>query len=100
MGKRVDFSARTVITPDPNLRIDQVGVPRSIAQNLTFPEIVTPFNIDKMQELVRRGNTQYPGAKYIIRYILDLSIYIYEVVISVCLFVCLSDHNSGTLGLI
>ena len=52
MGKRVDFSARTVITPDPNLRIDQVGVPRSIAQNLTFPEIVTPFNIDKMQVIV------------------------------------------------
>lgn len=47
MGKRVDFSARTVITPDPNLRIDQVGVPRSIAQNMTFPEIVTPFNFDK-----------------------------------------------------
>ena len=47
MGKRVDFSARTVITPDPNLRIDQVGVPRSIAQNMTFPELVTPFNIDK-----------------------------------------------------
>lgn len=67
MGKRVDFSARTVITPDPNLRIDEVGVPRSIAQNLTFPEIVTPFNIDEMHNLVRRGNTQYPGAKYIIR---------------------------------
>ncbi|XP_054269431.1 DNA-directed RNA polymerase II subunit RPB1-like [Macrosteles quadrilineatus] len=67
MGKRVDFSARTVITPDPNLRIDQVGVPRSIAQNMTFPEIVTPFNIDKMLELVRRGNSQYPGAKYIVR---------------------------------
>ena len=48
MGKRVDFSGRTVITPDPNLRIDQVGVPRSIAQNLTFPEIVTPFNIEKL----------------------------------------------------
>lgn len=67
MGKRVDFSARAVITPDPNLSIDQVGVPRTIAQNLTFPEIVTPFNIDSMQELVRRGNNQYPGAKYIIR---------------------------------
>ncbi|CAK9294858.1 unnamed protein product [Gordionus sp. m RMFG-2023] len=67
MGKRVDFSARTVITPDPNLSIDQVGVPRMIAQNLTFPEIVTPFNIDQMHELVRRGNNQYPGAKYIIR---------------------------------
>ena len=47
MGKRVDFSARTVITADPNLRIDQVGVPRSIAQNLTYPEIVTPFNMAK-----------------------------------------------------
>ncbi|XP_066120233.1 DNA-directed RNA polymerase II subunit RPB1 [Saccopteryx bilineata] len=67
MGKRVDFSARTVITPDPNLFIDQVGVPRSIAANMTFAEIVTPFNIDRLQELVRRGNSQYPGAKYIIR---------------------------------
>uniref|UniRef100_A0A8C3N8R1 DNA-directed RNA polymerase subunit n=1 Tax=Geospiza parvula TaxID=87175 RepID=A0A8C3N8R1_GEOPR len=67
MGKRVDFSARTVITPDPNLAIDQVGVPRSIAANMTFAEIVTPFNIDRLQELVRRGNSQYPGAKYIIR---------------------------------
>uniref|UniRef100_A0A8D0HRU2 DNA-directed RNA polymerase subunit n=1 Tax=Sphenodon punctatus TaxID=8508 RepID=A0A8D0HRU2_SPHPU len=65
MGKRVDFSARTVITPDPNLSIDQVGVPRSIAANMTFAEIVTPFNIDRLQELVRRGNSQYPGAKII-----------------------------------
>ncbi|KAL7296373.1 hypothetical protein TKK_0010387 [Trichogramma kaykai] len=67
MGKRVDFSARTVITPDPNLRIDQVGVPRSIAQNLTFPEIVTPFNETYMKSLVQRGHNRYPGAKYIIR---------------------------------
>jgi DNA-directed RNA polymerase II subunit RPB1 len=67
MGKRVDFSARTVITPDPNLAIDQVGVPRSIAQNMTFPELVTPFNIDRMHDLVSRGASHYPGAKYIIR---------------------------------
>ena len=67
MGKRVDFSARTVITPDPNLAINQVGVPRTIAQNMTFPELVTPFNIDRMHDLVSRGATQYPGAKYIIR---------------------------------
>lgn len=52
MGKRVDFSARTVITPDPNLQIDQVGVPRSIAANMTFPEIVTPFNIDRCARVV------------------------------------------------
>ncbi|CAK5022774.1 unnamed protein product [Meloidogyne enterolobii] len=67
MGKRVDFSARTVITPDPNLPIDTVGVPRSIAQNLTFPEIVTPFNIEHLQKLVECGDRDYPGAKYIIR---------------------------------
>ena len=47
MGKRVDFSARTVITPDPYLSIEQVGIPKSIAQNLTFTEIVTPLNIDR-----------------------------------------------------
>ncbi|KAJ1905821.1 DNA-directed RNA polymerase II core subunit rpo21 [Coemansia sp. IMI 209127] len=67
MGKRVDFSARTVITGDPNISIDQVGVPRSIARNLTFPETVTPYNIDKLQEYVRNGANGYPGAKYVIR---------------------------------
>jgi len=67
MGKRVDFSARTVITPDPNLAIDEVGVPRSIARNLTYPEIVTPFNKDKLQELVNNGPIDLPGARYIIR---------------------------------
>ena len=38
MGKRVDFSARSVISPDPNLQVDELGVPLSIAMNLTFPE--------------------------------------------------------------
>ncbi|KAJ3291866.1 DNA-directed RNA polymerase II subunit rpb1 [Rhizoclosmatium sp. JEL0117] len=67
MGKRVDFSARTVITGDPNLNIDQVGVPRSIARNLTFPETVTPFNIDRLTACVQNGPTEHPGAKYVIR---------------------------------
>jgi DNA-directed RNA polymerase II subunit RPB1 len=47
MGKRVDFSARTVITGDPNIGIDELGVPWTIALNLTFPETVTPFNREK-----------------------------------------------------
>lgn len=47
MGKRVDFSARTVITPDPNINIDELGVPWSIAMNLTYSEPVTPFNIER-----------------------------------------------------
>lgn len=48
MGKRVDFSARTVITPDPNINIDDLGVPWSIALNLTFPETVTPYNYERL----------------------------------------------------
>ena len=52
---------------DPNLNVNQVGIPRSIASNLTYPEIVTAFNIDYLQQLVNRGANQYPGAKYIIR---------------------------------
>jgi len=67
MGKRVDFSARTVITGDPNLSLDQVGVPRSIARTLTYPEVVTKFNISKLTSLVRNGPNQHPGANYVIK---------------------------------
>jgi DNA-directed RNA polymerase II subunit RPB1 len=57
MGKRVDFSARTVIGGDPMLDIDQVGVPRSIAYNLTFPERVTPITYEKLLAAVQNGKT-------------------------------------------
>ncbi|SCU92753.1 LANO_0E01992g1_1 [Lachancea nothofagi CBS 11611] len=67
MGKRVDFSARTVISGDPNLDLDQVGVPKSIARTLTYPEVVTPYNIDRLTLLVRNGPNEHPGAKYVIR---------------------------------
>ena len=67
MGKRVDFSARTVITGDPNLSLDEVGVPRSIARTLTYPETVTPYNIHKLHQLVKNGPNLHPGAKYVIR---------------------------------
>ena len=59
MGKRVDFSARTVITADPNLSIDQVGVPKTIAMNLTVPETVTDYNKDQLLEIVKRGPNVY-----------------------------------------
>ena len=65
MGKRVDFSARSVISPDPNLQVDELGVPLSIAMNLTFPEVVTDLNIEKLKRLVINGPTKYPGAKKI-----------------------------------
>lgn len=67
MGKRVDFSARTVITPDPNLSVDQVGVPRSVALNLTFPEVVTQFNSTQMLELINNGPLVHPGARFVVR---------------------------------
>ncbi|KCV71205.1 hypothetical protein H696_02156 [Fonticula alba] len=65
MGKRVNFSARTVIGPDPSLALDQVGVPRSIAANLTFPERVTPLNHEELTRLVQAGPQAYPGARYV-----------------------------------
>lgn len=63
MGKRVDFSARTVITGDPNIDVDEVGVPFSIAMTLTFPERVSVINKKRLTECVRRK--AYPSANYI-----------------------------------
>ncbi len=66
-GKRVDFSARTVVSPDPLLSINQVGVPKEIAEILTVPERVTEWNIEEMKELVMQGPKGDPGVNYIIR---------------------------------
>ena len=65
MGKRVDYCARTVISPDPNIKVNEVGIPISIAINLTVPEIVNKFNIKKLEDLVKNGVNKYPGAKTI-----------------------------------
>ncbi|MFQ5870619.1 MAG: DNA-directed RNA polymerase subunit A' [Candidatus Geothermarchaeales archaeon] len=67
VGKRVDFSARTVISPDSNLQINEVGVPLEIASKLTIPERITEINLDRMKELVTRGPNAHPGANYLIR---------------------------------
>ena len=67
MGKRVNFSARSVITPDPNIKIDELGVPKKIATNLTFPETVTKYNKKVLLKYVRNGPAVYPGAKSIKR---------------------------------
>ncbi len=54
-GKRVDFSGRTVISPDPNLAINEVGVPIHVATTLTFPDRVTSHNIQRLQKAVLNG---------------------------------------------
>jgi DNA-directed RNA polymerase subunit A' len=66
-GKRVDFSARTVISPDPNLSMNEVGVPEQVARILTIPQRVTTWNLEEMKELVLRGPDRHPGCNYLIR---------------------------------
>jgi DNA-directed RNA polymerase III subunit RPC1 len=66
-GKRVDFSGRTVISPDPNLSIEQVALPELIAKKMTYPERVFQHNIEKMREHIRNGPSKWPGANQIHR---------------------------------
>ncbi len=66
-GKRVNFSARTVISPDPNLSISEVGVPLSMAMELSIPVNVTKRNIEEVREYIKRGPENHPGANYVIR---------------------------------
>jgi DNA-directed RNA polymerase beta' subunit len=64
-GKRVDQSARSVITPDPYISLDELGVPIRIAMNITFPEIINDYNIEHIRTLVINGPDIWPGAKYV-----------------------------------
>ncbi|CAL1713617.1 unnamed protein product [Somion occarium] len=64
-GKRVDFSGRTVISPDPNLRIDEVAVPERVAKILTYPERVTSHNMEGLKKAIRNGCDLHPGANYV-----------------------------------
>ncbi len=65
-GKRVDFSGRTVISPDPNIAIDQVIIPLHMAKILTFPEKVNKFNYEKLKNSILNGPENHPGANYYI----------------------------------
>jgi len=67
MGKRVDYSARSVITPDPNLSIRELGVPMDIAKNITYPARVNARNKKFLTQLVINGPDKYPGAKILER---------------------------------
>lgn len=64
-GKRVNFSARTVISPEPNIRLDEVGVPKAMAEELTIPMTVTEWNMEDAKRYVL--SAEYPRAIYILR---------------------------------
>ncbi|MFA5060973.1 MAG: DNA-directed RNA polymerase subunit A' [Candidatus Pacearchaeota archaeon] len=65
-GKRVNFSARTVISPDPNMKINEVGIPVEVAKILTVAEKVTSINKERLKKIIL--SKEYPGANYIIRH--------------------------------
>jgi len=66
-GKRVDFSSRTVISPDANLSIEEVCVPTRVAVTLTYPERVTEYNIVKLRKCVAKGAKKHPGANFVVK---------------------------------
>ena len=66
-GKRTDFSSRTVISPDPFIELNEVGIPKDIAMILTVPERVTEWNKIYLKKYIENGPQKYPGANYIIK---------------------------------
>ena len=62
MGKRVNYSARSVISPDPNLATNELGVPLMIAKTLTISEPVNEYNVEFLRKLIENGPFEYPGA--------------------------------------
>lgn len=63
MGKRVNFAARSIITPDMYLAIDEIGIPESVAETLTIKDKVTQYNLNDYLELLKAGDS----VKYVIR---------------------------------
>ena len=66
-GKRVNFCARSVISPDPYLGVNEVGVPTKVAKELTVPIRVTTRNREQMRQMILRGPDVHPGVNYVIR---------------------------------
>lgn len=65
MGKRVNFAARSVISPDPFINTNEIGVPELFATQLSYPEPVTPFNVATLRQAVINGPKIHPGANFV-----------------------------------
>lgn len=65
MGKRVNYACRSVISPDPYIGTNEIGLPLYFAKTLTYPTPVTALNVEEMRKLVIRGTQQYPGASWV-----------------------------------
>src|SRR5262249_19219701 len=65
MGKRVNYAARSVISPDPYLQTCEIGVSEILAKKLTYPESVTPYNVRELRQAIIKGPEVHPGATHI-----------------------------------
>ncbi|RUS21820.1 hypothetical protein BC937DRAFT_91380 [Endogone sp. FLAS-F59071] len=65
MGKRVNYAARSVISPDPNIETSEIGIPPVFAKRLTYPEPVSHYNIKEMMRAVINGPEKWPGAVFV-----------------------------------
>ncbi|KAJ7566178.1 hypothetical protein O6H91_02G091400 [Diphasiastrum complanatum] len=65
MGKRVNYACRSVISPDPYISVNEIGIPPYFATRLTYPERVTPWNIQKLRNAVENGHSVHPGATHV-----------------------------------
>ena len=77
LGKRVDFSARAVVTGDPNIGIDEVGVPVKIAVKLFEPWIIRELisegmSLDQSEELVQKLSKGFDIDNKTFRHIIDI----------------------------
>lgn len=77
LGKRVNFSGRSVVSPEPLNNIDELSVPLFICKKLTFPETVNKINYNRLSEIIKRDpETEYPGAEFIIKKKTNSRIYV------------------------
>lgn len=68
MGKRVNYAARTVITPDPNISVEEIGVPGHFAKKLSYPVPVTSWNVAELRKMVTNGPDIHPGLVILLYY--------------------------------
>ena len=87
MGKRVNFAARSVISPDVNINMDEIGVPMVFATKLTYPQPVTPWNVNDLRMAVINGPQKHPGY-CVLMHPITLALYSCATV-CVCVVVCL-----------
>ena len=94
MGKRVNFCCRSVISPDPYMGTNEVGIPVKFAKELHYPTPVSTWNIKLMRELVERGPHEYPGEYAIISIMYKSYMY---VCMYICMYVCMCALYSELL---